>query len=91
MSPKTIRRRMVIAARADLRRRKRMVARLAKLDSSVVAAAMECFESEAAAASWLLRPLRTLGSKEPVVVARTKPGKAKVIGVLRSIENGVFT
>ncbi len=90
MDPKTIRSRMVSAARADLRRRKQLIAWLAKLDPSVVTAAMDCFESEAAAASWLLRPLRTLGSKEPVLVAGTDAGKARVIGVLKSIENGVF-
>ncbi len=81
---------MVAAAVADTKRRDHLTKELARLDLDVVAAAYRCFDGDTEAAAWLLRPLHSLGRKEPVVLARSKAGRQKVLRLLGAIELGVF-
>ncbi len=81
---------MVTAAVAETKRRERLTKELARLDLEVVAAAHRCFEGDAEAAAWLLRPLHSLGRKEPVMLARSTAGRQRVLSLLGAIERGVF-
>lgn len=85
------RQRVIVAARAEIRRRASMIIKLERLDERVHAAALRTFESPDAAADWLIEPAIGLCGAIPVVLARTEKGRKRVLWILGCIEHSVFT
>jgi putative toxin-antitoxin system antitoxin component (TIGR02293 family) len=54
--------------------------------------AVELFEGDTTTArEWLTRPVRALGEKVPLELARTEVGSRMVLDVIGRLEHGVFT
>lgn len=90
MSPTEHRQRMVAAATAETKRRERLTKKLEQLDLDVIESAHRCFNSDKAAAEWLIRPLASADGRTPVLMVGTLAGRRKVLRLLGAIEHGVF-
>lgn len=78
------------ALRKEIRHYERCVVRLPALDAEIYALGRELFSTDAGLALWLCAPARALSGKIPLVVARTKPGRIRVVGVLKAILDGGY-
>lgn len=79
------------AAQMESNRREELLPSLDGLDPDVAKAALETFESAAAAAEWLLDDRhRALPPEGPIAISRTLEGKALVLRVLGAIDHGVY-
>jgi uncharacterized protein (DUF2384 family) len=86
-----LRRKMVTSAIAKLRRDLEQIGKLAKLDPSVVLAAIDTFASPMGAGQWLITPAFGLNGEIPVEIAATLKGRLEVISLLHRIEYGVLS
>lgn len=65
-------------------------ARLKRVNGEIYRAGRDLFVSDAALALWLSEPAPALGGRIPIVVMRTKAGRAKVTSVLKALAHGVI-
>ena len=89
MRPKQYRHRLIVAARAEIRRREKLIPLLCQLDPEVLAALSDCFSNDVGAVYWLCAPAYGLRYKVPLLVARTKSGRNMVIHLLRAIHYNI--
>jgi hypothetical protein len=76
--------------RSWLERQDSLAAKISDLDPSLVAQAIECFESAEDAGRFLITPARYLGGQTPVEAAQTPDGIHHVRELLNAIEHGVY-
>ena len=93
MKPKpadTLRREMIRALGAEIRRLRSAQQLLSKAERDILAQTEATFEDRHAAACWLAQKQHALGGNIPLVVASTRKGTAQVRRVLWGIEHGVY-
>ncbi len=78
------------ATKAWAERQRDLAAKLSEIDPSLIAQAVEYFESAEEAGRFLITPARYLGGKSPVEVAHTPEGIHHVRQLLSAIEHGVY-
>ena len=81
---------VLAAFKADLAARRRLLALLRSFDPEIIACAVECFGSAAAADDWLTSPAHALSGKIPVELKGGSKQRETVLRLLRMIQYGTL-
>lgn len=86
----TQRRRLAAGLERQIRRLRRSSQLLGRVDPEIYRAGRDLFSSDLGFALWLSEPARALGGRVPLVIMRTKKGRARVKDVLVALAHGAL-